>query len=391
MLGCDLQVSPEAFQAALIRAVEALKPPPEVPSTARSRRIYDLLVYRYVQNLTQDETAEYLGITPRHLRREQPEAVHVLAARLWEQSRARAPAAVGTPAPRESLAEGGATAPAPEWLSQIRQELVSLQRSAPGALAEVGPVMQRAVELAQNITTALGIAVRSERVAPDLVVAIHPTTLQQILIAAICQLAEQQMSEAITLSAVRGTGHIRITIAGQTKAACTLPDVPFIREVLGLQGGTAEVEYTADGVLLSLILPAVYRTVLLVDDNEDLVHVFRRYLVGTRYRIVHLSRGREALQTIEDATPDIVVLDVMLPDVDGWELLAKLHQHPATRAIPVVVCSVVREESLALALGATVYLPKPAQRDQFLDALDRAFSRAQAAAQTAQGSSASTC
>jgi CheY-like chemotaxis protein len=67
----------------------------------------------------------------------------------------------------------------------------------------------------------------------------------------------------------------------------------------------------------------------------------------------------------------------MLPDVDGWNLLQDLHQHPATRSIPVIICSVVREETLALSLGAVLYLPKPVSPHQFIQALNQALSESQ--------------
>ena len=79
------------------------------------------------------------------------------------------------------------------------------------------------------------------------------------------------------------------------------------------------------------------------------------------------------LGTVEACAPSIIVLDVMLPDMDGWELLAHLHEHPPTRSIPILVCSVVREEELALALGAKLYLSKPVRRQQFIQALDQAL------------------
>lgn len=61
----------------------------------------------------------------------------------------------------------------------------------------------------------------------------------------------------------------------------------------------------------------------------------------------------------------------MLPDTDGWKLLSELRESPKTRDTPIIICSVIREEKLALALGATLYLPKPVQRLEFTQALDR--------------------
>jgi CheY-like chemotaxis protein len=66
----------------------------------------------------------------------------------------------------------------------------------------------------------------------------------------------------------------------------------------------------------------------------------------------------------------------MLPDIDGWKLLTQLREHPATQAVPIIVCSVVRREKLALALGATMYVSKPVGYQQFVQALDQSLSQA---------------
>jgi CheY-like chemotaxis protein len=119
-------------------------------------------------------------------------------------------------------------------------------------------------------------------------------------------------------------------------------------------------------------LPAARKvTVLVVDDNADLIHFYRRYLTGTRYQIVHIAEGQNLLERVGQIAPDIIVLDVMLPDMDGWELLTQLREDPLTQTTPIVVCSVVRREELALALGAAAYLSKPVRRQQFIQALEQ--------------------
>jgi CheY-like chemotaxis protein len=131
--------------------------------------------------------------------------------------------------------------------------------------------------------------------------------------------------------------------------------------------------------------------VLVVDDNPDLVHFFRRYAVGTRYEVAALGGGERIFETVQALAPQIIVLDVMLPDRDGWELLSQLHEHPATRSIPVIVCTVVREEELALTLGASLYVAKPVGRQAFIQALDQVLSRAATASSRAHASSATAC
>jgi CheY-like chemotaxis protein len=63
----------------------------------------------------------------------------------------------------------------------------------------------------------------------------------------------------------------------------------------------------------------------------------------------------------------------MMPRVDGWELLARLRQHPITAEIPVIICSVLADEELAHSLGATAVVRKPVTKQAFLTALDRAI------------------
>jgi Amt family ammonium transporter len=65
----------------------------------------------------------------------------------------------------------------------------------------------------------------------------------------------------------------------------------------------------------------------------------------------------------------------MLPDIDGWDLLTRLSEMPDTRDIPVIVCSVVSDPELAIALGAMGCLTKPVQRPEFLAALNRVANR----------------
>ena len=69
--------------------------------------------------------------------------------------------------------------------------------------------------------------------------------------------------------------------------------------------------------------------------------------------------------------PRIVLLDVMLPGVDGWELLGRLREHPDLRDLPIVVCTILPMEQFALALGAAAFIRKPVSQEALLTVLDR--------------------
>jgi CheY-like chemotaxis protein len=391
--GCDPQQGVKSVQAALTQAIKDLEPTPDAPPTARIRRLYDLLSYRYIQDLTQESAAERLGITPRHLRREQQEAVHVLAQHLWKQRYAEAPS-------RDKLIQEDGISP-PEirpvdtefsgYLAQVRQELASLQESAPESVADVGETIRGVVKLESALTLKHGVSLEIEHMQPDLIAATHPSALRQILITTIGKLVQYTSLKQIVLHAELVGKHVKVTITGQPIETNRAPESELIDEILAMQGGSVEFGIDEDKLYFQMKLPSMDEvTVLVVDDNLDLVHFYRRYTERTRYRILHTAQGQRAFEAIENSMPDIIVLDVMLPDVDGWELLTDLQEHSLTQSIPIIVCSVVREEELALALGATLYLPKPVRRRQFIQALDQALTQDLTRAPKAQESSAAT-
>jgi len=111
--------------------------------------------------------------------------------------------------------------------------------------------------------------------------------------------------------------------------------------------------------------------VLAIDDNADTIQLMQRYTTGTRYRLLGTHGLEQALDLAEQFSPQIVVLDVMMPQLDGWEVLGRLRQHPLTSRTPIIVCTILPQEELALSLGASGFVRKPITRQSFLAALDR--------------------
>lgn len=369
IIGFNPQQGVEAVQHIITQTIESLKPATlDTSSSLRRQRFYELLTYRYIQDLTQEETAERLGITPRHVRREQQQAIHELARRLWEKKTDRsAPSAEGDPGEvREE------NSPSTAWRSQVREELAALQQSAPGSVTEVAGAIQGIMKIGQALTAQSGVSLNIEPIAPGLTVAMHPSALRQVLITAIEKLGQGISAGQITLKAERIRGRLQLIMTGEPAATRHPPNSDLIQEILAAHGGAVEAYFEGDQTGFRIDLPTANKiTVLVIDDNADLVHFYRRYITGTRYQIVHLEEGQHVLDTIKESRPDIIVLDVMLPDIDGWELLTDLRAQPETQQIPVIVCSVIRRAELALSLGAALHLPKPVRRREFIQALDQ--------------------
>ncbi len=98
--------------------------------------------------------------------------------------------------------------------------------------------------------------------------------------------------------------------------------------------------------------------VLVIDDDPASCEMVALQLTQG-YNVLALSDSRQAVEKVRESRPDVVVLDVMMPHQDGWEVLKALKSDPVTQSIPVVICSILREQKLALSLGASDYLVKP--------------------------------
>ena len=100
-------------------------------------------------------------------------------------------------------------------------------------------------------------------------------------------------------------------------------------------------------------------TILLVEDTLDLAQVVRRGLESTGYRIIHAADGQTALDLHEREHPDLVILDWMLPRMDGLEVLRRLRQHAPTPVLMLTARSEETDRVVGLEMGADDYLTKP--------------------------------
>lgn len=109
--------------------------------------------------------------------------------------------------------------------------------------------------------------------------------------------------------------------------------------------------------------------ILVVEDDPRSADLLRVILEGAGHTVVVARDGVEGLEIARRMGPAAIVLDVLLPRLDGWELLARLKRDPATSALPVVIVSMLDERGAGFALGAAEYLVKPVDRDDLLGAL----------------------
>jgi signal transduction histidine kinase/CheY-like chemotaxis protein len=109
--------------------------------------------------------------------------------------------------------------------------------------------------------------------------------------------------------------------------------------------------------------------VLVIDDDQTSRELMTAYLVEQGFAVETASSGIEGLARARALRPVAITLDIMLPDIDGWTVIAALKGDPALACIPVVIATIVDEAHRGIALGAAGYLTKPIDRDKLLDIL----------------------
>jgi len=111
--------------------------------------------------------------------------------------------------------------------------------------------------------------------------------------------------------------------------------------------------------------------ILVVDDDPSVRQLISRHLEQEGWKTVQASNATDALQLARESRPMLITLDIMMPDASGWWVLEKLKEDPQTAGIPVLVVTIVEDQRLVFALGASDYLGKPYDRGALITKIHR--------------------
>ena len=114
--------------------------------------------------------------------------------------------------------------------------------------------------------------------------------------------------------------------------------------------------------------------ILAVDDDEKALRIIEALLTPYGYEVITAHDGGEAITTMTSTKPDLVLMDVFMPQVDGYTALGAIKNDAATREVPVVMVTAADQElnkKLAEKLGAAGYITKPFKSPELLDAISR--------------------
>lgn len=160
---------------------------------------------------------------------------------------------------------------------------------------------------------------------------------------------------------------------GGTRFRFTIPvKIPSVDTSSGRKRGGIQNEMSG---VIHLFNDALDHSLIhIVEDDEKTADLIAAYLRSGGYRVETFGSGEQFLQGISESTPDAILLDILLPDIDGWDILTRLKENPETRSIPVVIGSTVSDKNRGFTMGAVDYLVKPFGKDDLLSAFGRVWS-----------------
>jgi CheY-like chemotaxis protein/enamine deaminase RidA (YjgF/YER057c/UK114 family) len=344
----------QALRSYLLDAIELLRPGRGAPRSSPASRAYECLTLRFISGMGIQQIAEELSISERQVYRDLRWAEKRLAALLSSQI-SWAP-----------TGHGAAGDPLAKELEQAAQHFEAVDTTE---------ALRQALRTVASLAQQRGIELQYRRPPRPIFVMATPGVLQQMLaqlLSAAIQAARSSTLE-VKLEQAQSAVEIRIPFpADRPQRAGELVEAAL--RVAQAQGGWHSWS-ESQGSDLQLVLafrPTRQQVVLIVEDNASAYALYKRYLEGTEWLPILAPEPSQAAECASEAQAAAIVLDIMMPQTDGWTVLQQLRHDARTQSVPVIVCSVVDDPDLAYSLGAAAHITKPLSRSQLLAALEAA-------------------
>lgn len=358
--------SPERAQylrRLLLSAIRDLRPSPGAPADSPDWRGYRILELRHVEGLGPAEAMRELSLGRSQFFREQKHILDALSDRLWEAWQRTKEVTPTTLETRDSRAALFSSA-----VEQLASQAMWEPINPTHLWAELGPLIEALARVEQ-----VGVTFAPDSVS-DCIETDRVLLRQAVL----------DVFTNVLPAAHGGRVQMRCFTSSDESAGLQIDVMPaevntsqphevnpeVARRLMTVMGGALRVTQAEDGGWqVQLAWPAGRPILFVIDDNEEFTDLYRRFLAGRNWRVIGAASGREALARLTSVRPTVILLDVLMPSEDGWELLVTLKSREDTRDIPVIVCSVLDQPGLALALGAAGYLAKPVTQRELMRAL----------------------
>jgi CheY-like chemotaxis protein len=327
----------------LTEAIESLKPQTNASIRSSAGRIYSLLHLHYVGGMALPDTAQELGLSLRQIYRDLRRGQENVSTILWYELEQDSPK---------------------DTLSSVEAEVARLD----GDLSPVNlsALLEMAVRAVQKLAERIGTVIELDLGENPLTISSNAAIAQQVIINLISQSLQQLQPQRLEISI---EAYPQIRLVAKEIASKDFSLDPVISQLMLQLYWTSQEQHKADTWMQVIRLRREGTSLLLIDDNEGLTDLLTRYLAAPMYRCIVAHRGEDGLRLAQELLPDAILMDLMMPGMDGWELLQRLRTIPETRKIPVIICSVIHDPELAYSLGASAFVSKPIEKERLLGVL----------------------
>ena len=350
----------------LLDCIEALRPQSNSDAASEAARAHSMLTFRYIDGVPMKEIAAMRALGPRQAYREVERGVEAVARILQD----RLAQAAQSPGPHLD--------PAADPLQAAR-----LQQAVRSESGDLYHVLEGVLQRLQPISRRTGVRIRLASPAPWPAVRGDRVLLRQALLSLLTHALDSVARGDLAISVSPAEAEVGLEIHESPVCSRCCPiappadaqaqvSLPVGQALLQAQGGRLETGRQEGCWRAQIVLPAMSQpTVLVIDDNQDLVALLQRYLAGHALKVVGALDSEQALRLAEELRPRLITLDVMMPNLDGWEVLQQLKAAPTTAGTPVIICSVLPARELAQGMGASGYIGKPVRQEDLLQMLQR--------------------
>jgi CheY-like chemotaxis protein len=362
----------QAFQQLVLAAIERLKPYEHGQGglPTKSSRLYSILNLRYQHQYQVQYVLRQLNLGERQFYRDHAKAVQALAHVLEDLIR-ETPAGLSLP-----------NVGNPANTVSIQAELERAQQQSTHLFVDAEKFLRKTLTAIKVLSERQQTAVTICCADPVLPNTLDQTLLRQVIIWIASQLLMQAPLGSrfeITFGTGEDGAQISFRLQPQpvsdtsSKARLQFEEHhETLETLLNALGGRLYQAVTDESIIeIVLEIPFQQHSILIIDDNPDAVALFRQFLTGHPYQIYAAHDGTQAIALAHKLRPEVIILDVLLPNQDGWEVLQQLKNHPTTMNIAIIICSVLDASDLAIMLGADAFMLKPPQEEIFFDTLKR--------------------
>lgn len=368
----------QELRRALLEAIRAMRPETGTPVQSRDWRAYRLLELRFISALSPAEVMRQLNLSRSFFFEEQARVLNLLIERLWNQ-RLREEAVVSERLPADAGGETRAEGYAAD------DELARLIANARWEAVDIGSVLHEQLGLFEALARSAGASVAARLDQAVILPRADRVLLRQALFALVAEAAHAVPGGKLEIELFQTGSQCGVSLAAEGEPACDKPSIPddraseagrpelnldVCRRLINSMGGRLRLLCGQGKWEVQLVWEREPKqSILVIDDNPGMAALVARYLAAENWQVISALDGVEARQRLAETSPAVILLDVMLPYEDGWELLLALKTAPETRPIPVIICSAIMEPQLVITLGGAAYLAKPLTQTALLEAL----------------------